>query len=730
MTLRMNNLKDGHYNQVFLLNTSSNAYEEVRDLINAAGGGAVSSATGPLAIDANGVISVDLSAYSLSSALAQALLLGTGNVIHTHDFQSPTITINDGVNSQALSLNTGGKIQINTDQIVTTSDLIGMNFINSLLVLDPLGIQTTANQNEYELSCAFKPTSVSAGTGITLSNQNDATGGLSIGADMTALQSKLTTLTELQQNPTMALDSDEPAGSWVTWTVGGSGAATNLTGSHQQIAVPSLSVSLTGLTTSGVTHWEMEVAKTHSLTQLVVAANDTNWATLKEWQFTNITATWMKISGQFASHSNGNVDLHIGYSTSTQGGSYTQTAGDIGIRFVRLWVGPFSKTVIGNDLKIAGPLALIDSSGIYRELEATPAGQLNWNGSALGGGSGVASIIGGGGISAALNTSTNAVTLNCDSTITSWSVLNPIITQINADIATKQDIITTLQSGTTVLLNTTHNPPRSGSGTWVLQGSPATHALVQCGSGWYHYMSISSSISGQIDWEFEVRLPSTNAVDLNAFFYLASGAHVSETLYSTSTFSTSNWTHVSLTCNLATATGIYWMLGSTGATNTQAAGYVEIRNMKVTHISPTLSCTSNYHVQGNITGSADLTITGHGYAVSFTNTSDARLKDNVEPINEADCVQMLRSLEPKTYTRNDLPAELCNDGVSRPPSRAGFIAQDVLSTSAPEWSNLTRYAGPDSLLHLDYGRLVVPLWGVCRNLISRIEALEADRDQQ
>jgi len=130
-------------------------------------------------------------------------------------------------------------------------------------------------------------------------------------------------------------------------------------------------------------------------------------------------------------------------------------------------------------------------------------------------------------------------------------------------------------------------------------------------------------------------------------------------------------------------------------------------------------------VQGNITGSADLTITGNGIGASWTTPSDISIKDNVESINESDCVQMLRSLEPKTYTRNDLPLELCDDGISRPPSRAGFIAQDVLSTVAPEWSNITRYAGPDSLLHLDYARLVVPLWGVCRNLISRIEELES-----
>ena len=38
---------------------------------------------------------------------------------------------------------------------------------------------------------------------------------------------------------------------------------------------------------------------------------------------------------------------------------------------------------------------------------------------------------------------------------------------------------------------------------------------------------------------------------------------------------------------------------------------------------------------------------------------------------------------------------------------------------------MTSYLPGTSLMTLDYARLVVPLWGVCRNLISRIEELES-----
>ena len=95
MPLQLNNQSDGYYHQLYILNHTTGNYEKVRDLITSAGqtgGGTVQSANAPLSIS-NGVLSIDLSAYSLTSALTQALLLGTGNVIHTHDFQTPTLTL-------------------------------------------------------------------------------------------------------------------------------------------------------------------------------------------------------------------------------------------------------------------------------------------------------------------------------------------------------------------------------------------------------------------------------------------------------------------------------------------------------------------------------------------------------------------------------------------------------------------------------------------------------------
>ena len=59
--------------------------------------------------------------------------------------------------------------------------------------------------------------------------------------------------------------------------------------------------------------------------------------------------------------------------------------------------------------------------------------------------------------------------------------------------------------------------------------------------------------------------------------------------------------------------------------------------------------------------------------------SDARLKEDVQPMPDGDCFDLLRAVEAKTYVRKDLP----DDG-----RRAGFIAQDFEAASAVLGSNL------------------------------------------
>ena len=122
---------------------------------------------------------------------------------------------------------------------------------------------------------------------------------------------------------------------------------------------------------------------------------------------------------------------------------------------------------------------------------------------------------------------------------------------------------------------------------------------------------------------------------------------------------------------------------------------------------------------------------GHVVAhISIHNNSDATLKDDVVPASTDDAIGVLKAVEPKVYRRNDLQDQS---------PRLGFIAQDF-AVLPPEWGNIVGKTGgteehldeegnpvptEPSTLTLDYARLSCVLWGCCRSLVARVEALEA-----
>ena len=106
---------------------------------------------------------------------------------------------------------------------------------------------------------------------------------------------------------------------------------------------------------------------------------------------------------------------------------------------------------------------------------------------------------------------------------------------------------------------------------------------------------------------------------------------------------------------------------------------------------------------------------GHG------DSSDRKLKDNIEDASTSDALNVLKSVSARTYTRNDL-----HEDVS---SKLGFVAQEVAAALPDEWGNLVNTDGHSDelgqIMTLDYGRLTAVLWQSCRSLLARVEALEA-----
>ena len=107
------------------------------------------------------------------------------------------------------------------------------------------------------------------------------------------------------------------------------------------------------------------------------------------------------------------------------------------------------------------------------------------------------------------------------------------------------------------------------------------------------------------------------------------------------------------------------------------------------------------------------------------NTSDSKLKDNQALASLSELQGIFDAVDVKTYERNDLNGQ----------KRVGFIAQDFeAAVSGHEHfkhivgeGTLQRTADSEveEIKSLDYSRLVTVLWGVCKNLEKRVQALEA-----
>ena len=103
---------------------------------------------------------------------------------------------------------------------------------------------------------------------------------------------------------------------------------------------------------------------------------------------------------------------------------------------------------------------------------------------------------------------------------------------------------------------------------------------------------------------------------------------------------------------------------------------------------------------------------------SFVSNSDITLKDNVTDIDNNECIRLLETISPKTYTRNDLNNE----------KRVGFISNEFDNELNDDMKNIIGSNKDDEGNHLtttlDYARLTTILWGVCQQLNERIKVLE------
>ena len=121
----------------------------------------------------------------------------------------------------------------------------------------------------------------------------------------------------------------------------------------------------------------------------------------------------------------------------------------------------------------------------------------------------------------------------------------------------------------------------------------------------------------------------------------------------------------------------------------------------------------------NQAGTAPVVIETDGdltYNYGLNALSDARLKENIREADLEELQAIFDKAVPKCYDRRDVPHK----------SRLGFVAQDF------EGAGVTGSAHREDqeLMTLDYSRLLAVLWGVCKKLQARVDALEKPKTKK
>ena len=120
---------------------------------------------------------------------------------------------------------------------------------------------------------------------------------------------------------------------------------------------------------------------------------------------------------------------------------------------------------------------------------------------------------------------------------------------------------------------------------------------------------------------------------------------------------------------------------------------------------------------------ADTTVTVH---TTFYNNSDIKLKDNQQTADHDVIQNVFNRIDVKTYERNDLNNE----------KRIGFIADDFFDALPEEFAAIVSehtyqktvsdgepMPPPETIIQLEYSRLVCSLWGALKNTSTRSSAL-------
>ena len=114
--------------------------------------------------------------------------------------------------------------------------------------------------------------------------------------------------------------------------------------------------------------------------------------------------------------------------------------------------------------------------------------------------------------------------------------------------------------------------------------------------------------------------------------------------------------------------------------NPDTDGFIRLSNNNLSRLDATNAGVDIYGVLTR-TGNAD--IGGNVTGVALTETSDAKLKENIKKVNTKECYKAVKYIKPKTYN-------FVKDEDKK--SNLGFIADDIKDAKMPkEWDNIIYY---------------------------------------
>ena len=145
--------------------------------------------------------------------------------------------------------------------------------------------------------------------------------------------------------------------------------------------------------------------------------------------------------------------------------------------------------------------------------------------------------------------------------------------------------------------------------------------------------------------------------------------------------------------------------------NPDTDGFIRLSNNNLSRFDATNTGVDVYGVF-TTTGSAD--IGGNVTCVALTETSDAKLKENIKEIDTKECYKAVKYIKPKTYN-------FIKDEDKK--SNLGFIADDIKNAKMPsEWDNIIYY-NEEGVKLLAYNKLSVVLWGCVQQVINEKDEL-------